>query len=113
MSDCVFCRIIREDEPATFVAHWEYTVAIVPLKPVVQGHILVLPRRHVADFAESPHDSAEAMRMAASLAREMGPCNLITSKGREATQLVFHLHLHIVPRTAGDGIALPWTEATP
>jgi histidine triad (HIT) family protein len=49
------------------------------------------------------------MRMAASLAREMGPCNLITSKGREATQTVFHMHLHLVPRAENDGLLLPWS----
>ena len=48
------------------------------------------------------------MARAALLADEMGPVNLITSRGREATQSVFHLHLHLVPRAANDGLALPW-----
>ncbi|MYX67350.1 histidine triad (HIT) family protein [Streptomyces sp. KhCrAH-43] len=48
------------------------------------------------------------MHRAAELMQDSGPMNLITSKGREATQSVFHLHLHLVPRAAGDGLALPW-----
>jgi histidine triad (HIT) family protein len=109
MGDCVFCRIVAEEEPATFVANWEHCIAIEPINPVTPGHVLVIPRRHVADFTESAYESAEAMRLAALLAREIGPCNLITSKGSEATQSVFHLHLHLVPRAANDGLALPWT----
>jgi len=44
--------------------------------------------------------------------RRVGPCNVITSVGREATQSVFHLHVHVVPRREGDGLALPWTPNT-
>ncbi len=53
------------------------------------------------------------MRYAAQWAagHRMNPCNLITSAGREATQTVFHLHIHVVPRRDGDGLALPWTPA--
>jgi histidine triad (HIT) family protein len=47
------------------------------------------------------------MSAAAELATP--PCNIITSAGSDATQTVFHLHLHVVPRRAGDGLALPWT----
>ena len=49
------------------------------------------------------------MRRAAELMAERPAANLITSKGREATQSVFHLHVHVVPRAAGDGLPLPWT----
>lgn len=74
------------------------------------GHTLVIPRQHVQDFADDPYVSGETMRYAAELVRELniGPCNIITSRGREATQSVFHLHLHIVPRAENDGLALPW-----
>jgi histidine triad (HIT) family protein len=108
-ADCVFCRIVSGDESANVVAWWPRAIAIVPLKPVVDGHLLVLPRDHVADFTERPNVSAVVMEHAATLAfLNGGPCNLITSKGREATQSVFHLHLHIVPRAENDGLALPW-----
>lgn len=110
MTDCVFCQIIARSSPASFVREWMDAIAIVPLNPVVPGHLLVIPRTHVADFTEDPYVSAYTMLRAGELARDMdlGPCNLITSKGREATQSVFHLHLHIVPRAKNDGLALPW-----
>ncbi|MEU1622380.1 HIT domain-containing protein [Streptomyces sp. NPDC005722] len=64
---------------------------------------------HVADFASDPGVFAATARRAAELVRwAPRPMNVITSRGREATQSVFHLHLHLVPRAANDGLALPW-----
>jgi len=63
----------------------------------------------VTDFADNPDVAAAAMRRAADLAGESEMAvNLITSRGRAATQSVFHLHLHLVPRAENDGLALPW-----
>ena len=106
--DCAFCRIINEVEPATFVRRWTDAVAIVPLNPVTEGHILVIPRQHVQDATDAPHVTAQTMLRAAAIAAP--PCNIITSAGPEATQTVFHLHIHVVPRRAGDGLALPWAK---
>lgn len=109
MSACPFCEINEGRSPATFVDEWSDAFAIVPLNPVVEGHTLVIPKSHVADFASDPTVSASTMRRAAQLMEQMDqPMNLITSRGREATQSVFHLHLHLVPRAENDGLALPW-----
>jgi len=105
---CPFCEINTGRAPATFVHEWSDAIAIVPLNPVVDGHTLVIPKTHVTDFVADPIVSAATMRRAAQLADEIGPVNLITSRGREATQTVKHLHLHLVPRSKGDGLALPW-----
>ena len=108
MKLCPFCEINTGRAPATFVHEWSDTIAIVPLNPVVDGHTLVIPKQHVADFGEDPDVSAATMRRAAELAAGDRPMNIITSRGRAATQSVFHLHLHLVPRAANDGLALPW-----
>jgi len=106
---CPFCEINLGRAHATFVHEWSDTIAIVPLNPVVDGHTLVIPKRHVADFATDPQVSADTMLRAAQLMRWSDrPMNVITSRGREATQSVFHLHLHLVPRAENDGLALPW-----
>ncbi|MFB7890328.1 HIT family protein [Cellulosimicrobium cellulans] len=108
-TECAFCQIAAGDAPATIVHEWEHVLAILPLNPVVDGHTLVLPRLHVADFTESAFVTSKVMHAAALVASDMGgPMNLITSKGREATQSVFHLHVHLVPRAKDDGLALPW-----
>lgn len=104
---CVFCRIVTGSAPATVVRRWPDAVAIVPLNPVTAGHVLVIPALHVADFTTDPDVTAVVFRRAAELGR--APANLITSAGSEATQSVPHLHAHLVPRRAGDGLALPWT----
>ncbi|GHC39953.1 hypothetical histidine triad (HIT) protein [Streptomyces anthocyanicus] len=105
---CPFCEIVAGRAPATVVADWPETFAIVPLNPVVDGHLLVIPKAHVTDFVADPATSATTMLRAADLAggHPAGSMNLITSRGRAATQSVWHLHL--VPRAEGDGLALPW-----
>jgi len=110
LADCPFCAIVAGEEPATIVHEWPYALAIVPLEPVTEGHTLVLPKAHTKDFTTSMDGLLWAMVGAAKLARKMGgDVNLITSRGPAATQSVFHLHLHLVPRREGDGLALPWT----
>jgi len=106
---CPFCEIVAGRTPATVVREWDDAIAIVPLGPVVDGHTLVIPKTHVTDFADDAYTTGITMSYAAELARDMGgSMNLITSKGPEATQSVFHFHAHLVPRAENDGLALPW-----
>lgn len=109
MSTCVFCEIVAGRAPASIVQEWPDAIAIVPLNPVVDGHVLVLPRAHVQDAADDPAVTATAMHRAAQLMVDVGDANIITSKGAAATQTVFHLHVHVVPRRHGDDLPLPWT----
>jgi histidine triad (HIT) family protein len=109
MTGCVFCQIAAGEAPATVVREWPDAMAIVPINPVTDGHILVIPRGHVADVAEDPVVSGAVMARAAELAAQLPSANVITSMGSAATQTVFHLHLHVVPRSTGDGLPLPWT----
>ncbi|MEU8995458.1 HIT family protein [Streptomyces caniferus] len=111
---CPFCLIVLGGAPATVLREWPETIAIRPRHGgVTDGHVLVIPRVHVADVAEDPEVSATTMLRAAELAGEAGDCNVITSRGPSATQTVRHLHLHVVPRADGDGLLLPWTVARP
>lgn len=105
---CVFCAIVAGREPATVLAAWPGVIAIRPLEPVTDGHTLVIPQAHVVDVAEAPAISALTMVAAAELAGRHEACNVITSRGSAASQTQFHLHIHVVPRRAGDGLALPW-----
>lgn len=100
--DCPFCKMF-----STTVLD---LIDIEPLNPVVKGHRIIIPREHVRDFTEDAMVTARVAEFAAELAREIGgDFNLITSKGVSATQSVFHLHVHLVPRKNGDGLLLPWT----
>ncbi len=114
---CAFCDIATGTGPATVVAEWPETIAILPRerdgkRGCTDGHVLVIPRVHVPDAAAEPIVTAITMARAAELANRLGytDFNIITSRGAVATQTVFHLHVHLVPRVEGDGLALPWTE---
>lgn len=115
-TECAFCLIVAGKAPATIVAEWVDTIAILPRerdgkRGCTDGHTLVIPRLHVPDAAAEPLVTAITMARAAELAARVGDCNIITSRGAVATQTVFHLHAHVVPRFKGDGLALPWSAA--
>jgi len=116
VGDCPFCERIAAGEYDNRTvpdddAPYGGVVTFEPLNPVTPGHRLVVPVEHVEDALVSPSVTAWTMEFAAAVARNYGirSCNLITSVGAVATQTVFHLHVHIVPRAEGDGLALPWT----
>jgi histidine triad (HIT) family protein len=104
---CPFCaRIQRGDWEAAY----GHVVAFTPLNPVTPGHLLVVPCRHVPDAFHDAVLTAQTMEAAVVIgAGRYDSCNVITSVGAPATQTVRHLHLHLVPRRKGDGLALPWT----
>lgn len=109
---CTFCEIVAGRESAFIVREWPDALAIRPLNPVTEGHVLVLPKAHVVNFAEDPWTAAMVMHHTADYIRNprrLWDCNVITSVGPDATQTVFHLHVHVVPRRENDGLALPWT----
>lgn len=110
LKDCIFCLIGLGVKPGEILATSLDAYALTPLNPVTPGHTLIIPYAHRADFTEDPDISGRAMSFASWYASEhiKGDVNLITSKGRDATQSVLHLHLHLVPRVANDGLALPW-----
>ncbi|QNJ55504.1 histidine triad nucleotide binding protein [Microbacterium phage Phinky] len=116
MNACVFCEIAAGKSPAKHKGRWISTIIFEPLNPVTPGHLLVAPRQHVTDALEDSSITATTMADAVecvSWLRRAKPeyesVNFITSVGVPATQSVFHLHIHIVPRRDGDGLALPWT----
>lgn len=108
-NDCVFCRIVAGVEPATVLWRDVASMVIVPLNPVTDGHVIAIPFGHASDFATSWYITADAMYAAFEYTQTLTEdFNIITSKGVTATQSVFHLHVHIVPRRENDGLALPW-----
>lgn len=115
MSNCPFCKIATREDPRPLVAEWPETIAFAPLNPVVPGHVLVVPKVHVPDALTDPQVTATTMRRLTEYATR--PCNVIANCGATAGQSVFHLHIHVVPRSEGDDVKMPWdfaldTEAT-
>lgn len=111
---CSFCAIFNDLSVATtkIIQVTRYDMILEPMSPVAEGHVLVIPRRHVANFAESPDVFEAVAWTAGNYIRDLpvpGDWNLITSMGPAATQTVWHLHIHLVPRRPGDGLRLPWS----
>jgi histidine triad (HIT) family protein len=114
--DCLFCKIISGEIPSTRVYEDERTVAFMDINPATRGHMLVVPREHAKDLLSiDPDDLAAVARAAQKLGRavserlEADGVNLLNSCGRAAWQTVFHFHVHVIPRYAGDPLRLPWT----
>lgn len=115
MDDCVFCQIGRHEAPAEIVWEDDDVIMIVPLNPVVPGHILAIPKSHFKDALDNPKATAQVLYRLLNLAiaaldADDHDYNIITSVGPAATQTIFHLHWHLVPRVEGDGLLLPWSN---
>src|SRR6478672_677202 len=119
MDDCLFCRIVRGDIPARIVREDERTVAFMDINPATRGHCLVIPRAHAADVTEIDADDLAACALAAQdlagrALDRLGAdgVNLMNSCRSAAWQTVFHFHVHVIPRYAGDPtrdrLSLPW-----
>jgi histidine triad (HIT) family protein len=116
--DCLFCKIVAGEIPATIVAQDERTVTFMDINPATRGHALVVPRAHAQDLLGiDPEDLAAVaqagQRLAGAAKATLGAdgINLINSCGAVAWQTVFHFHLHVIPRYADDPLRLPWTPA--
>ncbi len=116
--DCIFCKIVAGELPSRRVDEDERTIAFMDISPATRGHALVIPRAHARDLMEvDPEDlraaAVAAKRLAERMLRRLGAdgVNLINSCGAEAWQTVFHFHIHVIPRYAGDPLKLPWVPA--
>jgi histidine triad (HIT) family protein len=111
MNGCVFCDILAGKAPASFVYRDDRISAFMDIRPVNQGHVLVIPNQHAAYLEElDPEDGAQmfrvGQRIAGALRKSGVRCegvNFVLADGAAAGQEVFHVHLHVIPRWRGDG----------
>ena len=117
MPDCLFCRIVVGELPASFVYRDDRCVAFMDIQPVNPGHLLVVPVKHGAYLADIDADTAaHLMRVAhgaaAALRRSGLRCegvNFFLADGEVAMQEIFHVHLHVFPRYKHDGFGLKFS----
>jgi diadenosine tetraphosphate (Ap4A) HIT family hydrolase len=111
---CVFCAIVAGTEPASVIYDDPEVLAFMDIRPINPGHILVVPKRHASNLAELDEPTGAwmfrvAMRLAGALRASGLRCegvNLFLADGEAAGQEVFHVHLHAVPRFAGDNFSI-------
>jgi histidine triad (HIT) family protein len=121
---CIFCRIASREVEAAEVYRDERVTAFLDHHPVTPGHLLVIPNHHFALLGDAPaelsaHLFVVGQRLARALRSSGLPCdgiNLFLADGEAAFQEVLHVHLHVIPRTPGDGFTInspAWRQPKP
>lgn len=120
MSDCVFCRIVAGKIPATRVCVDPHAIAFMDIGQVNPGHVLVAVKEHVENLYQLSEEQAAAiarvsLRVARAIRAAFAPegLSVYQANGRPAGQTVFHYHVHLLPRHAGDGMELTWPVKNP
>jgi histidine triad (HIT) family protein len=120
MTDCVFCKIVARQIPATLVDEDEHTLAFMDIGQVNPGHVLVAVKKHAQDiFALDETQAAAVFRAAARVSRAIRDAfspqglSVYQANGKAAGQTVFHFHVHLVPRQERDGMELTWPVKNP
>ena len=109
MADCVFCDIAAGSVEAEVVLETTDVVAFLDRRPVFKGHVLLVPREHVVTLPDLParlRDPflAASQRLATAMVEGLGSQGSFVAMNNTVSQSVAHLHLHVVPRTKGDGL---------
>jgi histidine triad (HIT) family protein len=110
MKDCIFCKVIKGELPSAKVYEDDKVIGILDISPNNKGHCLVIPKKHSKDLLDMNEDDLTAtinaiqkISNAVSRAFNCG-FNIVMNNGKEGGQVVFHSHIHIIPRFANDGI---------
>ena len=119
-SNCVFCKIVARQIPATVIHEDEHTLAFMDLGQVNPGHVLVAAKAHVENiYGLDDVQACALMRAAARVARAVRDAfspkglSVYQANGKLAGQTVFHFHIHLLPRHDDDGMALTWPVKNP
>jgi histidine triad (HIT) family protein len=112
-SDCIFCRIVSGEASCARVHEDALTLTFMDLFPVSRGHTLIITKEHFANVFEASPEALSAVatisrRVALAIRRELGPEGLgvFQLNGAAAGQTVFHYHMHLIPRAAGEAFLL-------
>ncbi len=114
MKECVFCRIVAGESPASVFYEDDVVLGLMDINPVTRGHAMIIPRHHAACLAELDEETGRHLwtitqRTAAALRESSVRCegvNLFLADGEVAFQEIFHVHMHVLPRYTGDGFKL-------
>ena len=111
MSECIFCKIIAGEIPGKKIYEDDYTLAFMDVAKDVDGHTLVVPKKHVTNFLDCDqkplhHVMDPFQKLSRHYIENCGydGINLYSAANESSGQSVFHYHMHIVPRKSGDGV---------
>jgi histidine triad (HIT) family protein len=113
--DCIFCKMVAGEIPLTKIYEDDVVLSFLDIGPVSDGHTLVIPKQHFERLHDCPPEllgrvCSRLGTVAKAVADAMSSqgYNVLCNNGRAAGQLVDHLHFHIIPRNAGDGVFDRW-----
>lgn len=114
-SSCIFCKIVAGEIPAIKVYEDDATLSFMDINPAAEGHALVVPKEHWTDIRDITDEALSAValtakQVAGAIDAALAPdgINLVQCNGEGAAQSVLHLHMHVLPRSVGDGLKLNW-----
>jgi len=116
MDNCIFCKIIAGNIPSHKIFEDEDFVAFLDIKPNNLGHTLLVPKEHSKNIFDMSDNVLEKLgkhlqiiAQAVKDGAEATGVNITMNNGETAGQLIWHSHIHIIPRYSGDGI-IPWHQ---
>ena len=108
---CIFCKIVAGELPADKIYEDEKSLVFLSIGPINKGHALVIPKEHYNDYLDTPdellvHLTQVGKKVAQAVKQATGAngINFGVNNGVAAGQLIFHTHLHIIPRFNNDGL---------
>ena len=108
---CIFCKIIKGEIPSYKIYEDEYTYAFLDIANDVDGHTLVIPKKHVKNILDCDNETLmHVMNTVKKICNHYVDncgyqgCNIINANELAGQQSVFHLHIHIIPRKENDGV---------
>lgn len=111
---CTFCDLIHGAGEVSICFEDKEAIAFMDIQPVNAGHLLVVPRKHYERFEDLPSelarhlfDVAASLAPAVKLVANADGMNIVVNSGRAAGQDEPHFHIHVIPRTNGDGFDIP------
>jgi histidine triad (HIT) family protein len=110
MTDCLFCKIASGEIPSEKVYEDDYVFAFLDIRPINEGHTLIVPKKHYLNIFDTPDEVLEYMivvakKVAQALQRSIQAdgINIGMNNGEVAGQVIWHAHMHVMPRESGDG----------
>ncbi len=110
-SDCIFCKIIKKEIPSQVVYEDKHCLAFLDIRPIHEGHVLVIPKKHTSDIHTADKKTLQhlitATQTVANTVKKTTKAdgiNIGINNGTAAGQIIFHLHTHIIPRFTDDGL---------
>ncbi len=111
MDDCIFCKIVKGECPSMKIFEDDKTLVFMDISRDIDGHMLVIPKMHVTNILDADEETLCAVvktinKVSNHLVENCGyqGVNILNANDKSAGQSVFHLHFHIIPRKADDGV---------